>query len=124
MPTLTVPCPAGQVSDGYHTFDDLYAHRGLLLVALMQAHPNLAWRSRRHDDGTSQAGWWLAGLRLPTGDISYHMPDALWPLLDAAPVATLDRAPKWDGHDSAEVLRRLHRWLAPPDPAATTPDPA
>jgi hypothetical protein len=114
MPTLTIPCPASEVSDGYHTFGELYDHRCLLFVALVKAHPELAWRSRLHDDGTSEPGWWAGGLHLPAGDISYHLPDALWPLLDGVNVNTLERAPKWDGHTSADVLNRLKKWLEAP----------
>lgn len=120
MPNLILPCSTSEVSDGYHTFGELYDHRCLLFVALMRAHPTLAWRSRLHDDGSSEPGWWAGGLHLPTGDVSYHLPDALWPLLDGATVNTLERAPKWDGHTSADVLQRLRAWLAqdsgPPRP--------
>ena len=31
---LIVPCPVGQVSDGYHTFDELYEFRKLYNAAL------------------------------------------------------------------------------------------
>jgi hypothetical protein len=116
MPALTIPCPTSEVSDGYHTFGELYDHRCLLFVALMKAHPALAWRSRLHDDGSSERGWWVGGMRLPSGAISYHLPDALWPLLDGVAVETLERAPKWDGHTSAGVLKRLHEWIASPQP--------
>lgn len=112
MPTLHIPCPTGQVSDGFHTFDELYDHRCLLFLALMKALPELAWRSRVHADGSGPAGWWVGGLRLPTGPITYHLPDALWPLLDGAAVTTLERAPHWDGHTSADVIERLRRWVS------------
>jgi hypothetical protein len=123
MPTLQLPtgpievsCPTGQVSDGYHTFGELYDHRCLLFLALMKAHPTLAWRARLHDDGSTEPGWWAGGMHLPTGDVSYHLPDALWALLEGTGVATLERAPKWDGHTSAEVLSRIRKWLeAPPE---------
>lgn len=121
MHSLNIPCPTSDVSDGYHTFGELYEHRCLLFVALMKAHPALSWRSRLHDNGSSDPGWWVGGMRLPAGDISYHLPDPLWPLLDAANVATLERAPKWDGHTSADVLNRLRQWLAlPPAPPSET----
>ena len=102
----------GQISDGYHTFDELYEHRCLLFLALMKAHPLLAWRARAHDDGSVQEGWWVAGMNLPTGPVSYHLPDRLWPLLDGTVIETRERAPKWDGHTSADVLDRLARWIA------------
>jgi hypothetical protein len=111
MPNLIIPCPVSEVSDGYHTFGELYDHRCLLFVALMRAHPSLAWRSRLHDDGSGEPGWWVGGLNLSSGPITYHLPESLWTLLDNADVRTLDRAPKWDGHNSPEVLRRLRQWL-------------
>lgn len=125
MPTLTIPCETSAVSDGFHTFGELYDHRCLLFVALMKAHPEFAWRSRLHDDGSDQAGWWVAGLHLPTGDISYHLPDGLWQMLDGTNVKTLDRAPKWDGHTSGDVLARLGQWLDGPEkpPAPPAPPP-
>lgn len=42
---LTVECDAEQVSDGYHTFGELYAHRCILFAALCHAHEPLAWKS-------------------------------------------------------------------------------
>jgi hypothetical protein len=111
MPTLTIPCPTGQVSDGCHTFDELYEHRCLLFLALMKAHPHLAWRAHAHDDGSRQDGWWIAGMDFPTGPVSYHIPDRLWSLLDSTQIATRDRAPAWDGHTSSDVLDRLRDWV-------------
>jgi hypothetical protein len=116
MPSLTITCPTSEVSDGYHTFGELYEHRCLLFLAVMKAHPGLSWRSRLHDDGSREPGWWAGGMHLPTGDVSYHLPDGLWPLLDSAGIATLERAPKWDGHNSAEVLKRLREWIASSQP--------
>jgi len=111
MPKLVIPCATSEVSDGYHTFGELYEHRCLLFMALLKAHPKLAWRARQHSDGSGEKGWWIGGLRLPTGDISYHLPDVHWPVLDSTSIETLDRAPEWDGHTSADVIQRLDQWL-------------
>ena len=54
----------------------------------------------------------VPGLDLPAGTITYHLAEALWPLLDAVPLRTLENAPPWDGHTSAEVLARLRAWIA------------
>jgi hypothetical protein len=106
--TLILPCPVGQVSDGFHTFHELYDHRHTLFVALMNSHPDLSWKSRQHDDGTMYAGdWFIAGMNLPTGDISYHLEGRFWEL---ARVKALDRAPAWDGHTPEDVLVRLASW--------------
>ena len=101
---------AGNISDGYHTFNELYAHRCHLFVALMGSNPDLSWRASVHEDGTMYDGFFVAGMRLPTGDISYHLPMTMWGMLDGVQVATTDKAPKWDGHTSADTVARLAAW--------------
>jgi hypothetical protein len=105
---LILPCPVGEVSDGYHTFDELYDHRHTLFVKLMNSHPDLSWKSRKHEDGSMYDGdWFIAGMNLPTGDISYHLEGRFW---DMAKVQALDFAPAWDGHTAEDVLKRLSNW--------------
>jgi len=111
MPNLVIPCPTGQISYGCHTFDELYEHRCLLFVALLKTHPKMAWRSRLHADGTGDPDWWIGGLNLPSGTVTYHLPTRLWALLDASGVESRERAPEWDGHTSKDVLERLQHWL-------------
>lgn len=106
---LTVECDAEQVSDGYHTFGELYAHRCILFAALCRAHEALAWKSLTHSDGSSFDGWFIAGLRLPTGDITYHLPLKMW---DTLRIPVLKSAPEWDGHTSADVVKRLTEWVS------------
>lgn len=109
MNALNLPCKVGEVSDGYHTFDELYEHRHALFIALMMAHSKNSWRSWQHDDGTCLTGWFIAGVKLPTGQtITYHLPERLWPLLDYVACTTETRAPKWDGHTSKDVIERLY----------------
>lgn len=112
MGTLIVECDVSKVSDGYHTFEELYDHRCLLFVALMRGNPELSWRANHHYDGTKYDGWFLAGMHLPTGDISYHMPISTWEWLDGCGIVTSLRAPEWDGHTSSDVLRRLVAWCS------------
>jgi hypothetical protein len=77
----------------------------------MRSHPDLSWRARQHEDGTKyENNWFLAGMNLPTGQISYHLPLWMWGWLDNCNIATYERAPKWDGHTPADVLQRLHSW--------------
>jgi hypothetical protein len=95
MGKLTIECDTGRVSDGYHTFDELYEHRCVLFIAFANYNPGIGWKSKVHDDGKGCDGWFIAGLNLPNGTISYHLPMRMWRLLD---VPELDRAPKWDGH--------------------------
>jgi hypothetical protein len=41
-----------EISDGYHTFGELYDHRAALFIALMLSHPDISWFSDKHDDGS------------------------------------------------------------------------
>lgn len=98
-----------KVSDSYHDFDELYAHRILLFIALMKSSPELSWKSRVHNDGTAYDGWFIAGMHLPSGDITYHVSDKFWGMLDN--INTLEKSPPWDGHTSEEVIRRLNNYV-------------
>ena len=69
----------GSVSDGYHTFDELYEHRHWLFLHLLSFNGSMAWAATYHEDGSKLDGWFVAGIRLPDGAISYHLPDRLWP---------------------------------------------
>lgn len=108
MGKLTIECETGSVSDGYHTFDELYDHRCLLFAALTQARPHASWKSRLHSDGEAWEGWFIAGMDLNGKPITYHLPEKYWDLCKGD---ERTRAPEWDGHTSADVLVRLTGWL-------------
>lgn len=98
------------VSDGYHTFEELYEHRITLYIALckqyMKATGFRPWRSQLHSDGSGFDGWFVLGLMDEPGkQITYHLPDSKWEETSFA--ETLDRAPEFDGHTSNDVLKRL-----------------
>lgn len=109
MGKIVIPCDEGQVSDGHHTFDELYKHRMLLFIALVNAYPEISWKSEKHEDGSMfDGGWFIAGMQLGEDMITYHIRSSYWPL---AKVKALEFAPPWDGHDSIDVLVRLRKWL-------------
>jgi hypothetical protein len=110
MKTLLIPCSPGEVSDGYHTFDELYEHRHALFLALMACLPQLAWLSSKHHDDSEMEGWFIAGLELPTGDVSYHLPNRLMGAAMQTGAKVLERGKEWDGHTSTDVILRLHAW--------------
>ena len=99
--------------DGYHTFDELYDHRITLYIALCRvlakdAGHNGVWRSKKHSDGELAFGgtWFVLGIGKEAGkQITYHLPIERWD--ETAFAKTLERALKWDGHTSADVLERL-----------------
>jgi hypothetical protein len=119
-----------QVSDGYHTFGELYEHRCLLFILAakldvfgsinMEHHyehsEDCRWyRSSMHHDGSSYDGWFImgfdhsisadGGVGMAEKQISYHLPIKLWGLTDFC--KTMERAPEWDGHTSKDVCDRL-----------------
>jgi hypothetical protein len=110
MGKLEIDCDVGEVSDGYHTFNELYAHRCALFSALMKSHPTGSWKSLTHDDGSKFDGWFIAGMELPNGPISYHLPiNQFWDKLHD--IVELEKAPKWGGYTSNDVLLRLLEWI-------------
>lgn len=107
MEKIQIECNIGEVSDGYHTFNELYEHRVSLFIALMKSHFNLSWISLLHNDGSFLEGWFVAGMHLPSGDITYHLPMWRWDYLKSIGILVLENAPEWDGHTSNNVIHRL-----------------
>lgn len=103
------------ISDGRHTFGELYEHRAALLIALMSARPDLSWFAEYHDNDAPLGDFFIAGMRLPTGDISYHLRRTPWFMILAndTTVPRRLRAPAYDGHASRDVIARLVQWAAP-----------
>jgi hypothetical protein len=88
----------GDISDGYHTFDELYEHRCLLFINLCLMQPEkCAWKF-------DYPGWFCLYLETPKGQISYHLPVQMLRLITAI---KKDQDYKWDGHTSQQVLERL-----------------
>ncbi|HHH7552884.1 TPA: hypothetical protein ACP2DR_004960, partial [Escherichia coli] len=101
----TSPVDMGEVSDGYHTFNELYAHRVRLFSSLMHAYAELSWWSRKHSDGEEWDGWIIAGITTPEGEITYHLPVEE---IEFLPEGTeLEFGKEWDGHEANDVLGRL-----------------
>lgn len=103
-----------EVSDGYHTFDELYEHRITLFIALCKSLKDdvgdwrHVWRSELHSDGSSFEGWFVLGIGTEKGhQITYHLPIDKWDETDFA--LTRDKAPDFDGHTSADVLERIKK---------------
>ena len=100
----------GEVSDGDHSFDDLYDHRNLVFLALLNAL-NTGWYSEQHHDGSAFDGWFIAGVELAEGEqITYHLPNKYLELASLC-LVHLEFAPEWDGHKSTDVLERLTKWI-------------
>lgn len=97
------------ISDGYHTFGELYDHRIQLFITLCSLldEEHEVWRSKVHSDGTSLDGWFLLGIESKGGkQITYHLPISRWEECERF-AYTYEVAPEFDGHTSADVLERL-----------------
>jgi hypothetical protein len=116
MPAETVD----QVSDGYHTFDELYEHRHLLYLSMLKTDLFSGWRALKHADGSTYDGWFIVGASVPTPgheihgeQITYHLPLRLWEFCNW--LTTYEVAPvAWDGHSSNDVLNRMKQFLLSP----------
>lgn len=99
------------VSDGYHTFGELYEHRITLYIALCSCiaeseFDKVVWRSKLHSDGSEFKGWFVLGIWKEKGEqITYHLPLSKWK--DTNFAETLEKAPEWDKHTSEDVLKRI-----------------
>lgn len=99
-----------KISDGYHTFGELYEHRFRLFIALIQYASDYVytWKSKSHSDGTMYEGWFIAGIGVEKGEqITYHLPISMWNDNQLMYTEILSNAPEFDGHTSADVLERI-----------------
>lgn len=111
MPTITQPLITGDTSDGYHTFNELYHHRAVLFSVICNARPDIAWKSKRHHDGTMYDGMFIVGIETPEGQATYHYDiEPYWSIFR---VNELEYAPEWDGHTSDEAIRRIGTLTSP-----------
>lgn len=95
----------GKVSDGYHTFDELYHHRAILFAVICNNNPELAWKSKLHDTGDMYDGMFIVGIDTPKGQATYHYDiEPYWNIFN---VKELDHAPKWDGHTPDDAIMRI-----------------
>ena len=110
MNTLTLPCDTGKVSDGYHSFDELYDHRNMLWLYIVNSNLETAFKTKLDDKGESLPGWFIAGINTDAGQITYHLPKQLWSKCMAEVIANNS---DYDGHTSADVLHRLEQLAVP-----------
>jgi len=93
----------GELSDTYHSFDDLYKHRTILSALLFLNFP-YSWKSKIHEDGTMYDGMFVTGFPTPTGMVSYHYDLEYWDLFK---IPEIPHAPHFDGYTDNDVLIRL-----------------
>jgi len=106
----------GEVSDGYHTFNELYYYRMLYNAAFFNLLPK-GWvhKSKRHHTGEEcfGGGWFIVMANLPTGQVSNHYELKDWDLFQ---VQEKEFADEWDGHTPQEAAKRLYEYLQQEQP--------
>lgn len=105
------------ITDGYHTFSELYQHRAILFIALCKEISNNAeyqtgqksfiWKTTKYSDGKDlEKGWFLMGIGANSGEqITYHLPMSYWSKTSF--VNIIGQAPIFDKHTSDDVVKRI-----------------
>lgn len=101
------------ISDGYHTFNELYRYRMLYNAAFFNELAKgdvKVCKSHKHYDGEEcfGGGWFIVMAELPTGQISNHYENQYWELFN---IPELDTAWEWDGHTPNEAADRIESYL-------------
>jgi hypothetical protein len=103
----------GEISDGYHTFNELYDFRKMYNAALFNQWNTYdvplydVHKSKCHSDGLPcfGGGWFIVMAILPSGQISNHYEMKDWDLFQI-PETDFVKYP-YDGHTAQDVLNRL-----------------
>lgn len=107
------------ISDGYHTFGDLYNHRMILTKTIAYMFKDIetvneklykvqpiVYRSKKHaltDPNEMFEGYFIVVFRSPEGDFSYHYRLEHWDEFDF--LHEEPRAGKYDGHTPDDIGR-------------------
>ena len=95
------------ISDGNHTFADLYFQRMYLFSVICSCYPELSWKSKKHFDEENDPmfnGCFIVGINTPNGVATYHFKLEYW---DEFPIKEIEHAPQYDGYSPNEVLARI-----------------
>ncbi len=105
MNTIHLPCEVGDISDGYHTFNELYEHRHLLFINVALAHRATAFKTWKNHKGEEWEGWFILGINTKFGQITYHLPMHYWLSVH---VKKVEYNADYDNHQPDDVIDRLY----------------
>lgn len=106
------------ITDGYHTFAELYEHRHLLFCVIANTFNTAAFKTKRNDKGEEWFGWFILGIETEYGQISYHLPMEYWSFV--SDIEEIEYNENYDGHSSEDVLERLRMLLLAKDEQSYT----
>lgn len=104
-----------QITDGYHTFNELYEYRTLYNalyvneIAAQQKYP--VYKTVRHNDGELcfDGGWFVVVVELPTGIVDNHYELKYWNLFKCPVVEKVPHP--FDGHTPQDVAHHMKDYL-------------
>lgn len=96
----------GDLSDGSHTFNELYDQRCVLFQTLVSLFKDKSWKSKKHEDGIPcfDGTYFIVGIDTPEGPYTYHYKIEYF---EDFPCKELPVAKHWDGHTDKDVKRLL-----------------
>lgn len=93
------------ISDGYHSFGELYYHRMMLFAIICNQNKDIAWKAKKHHDGTMFGeDSFICGIETPEGQYTYHYHLDFWDMYN---VKEYEYAPEYDGHQPSDISRLL-----------------
>ena len=96
-----------KISDGNHTFEELYLQRMYLFSAICSCYPELSWKSKKHFDEEKDPMFndcFIVGTKTPLGVASYHFKLEHWNEFSVKEIKT---APQYNGYTPEVVLSRI-----------------
>ena len=106
----------GEISDGYHTFNELYEYRKLYNAAIFnewaKQNKYSVHKSKKHNTGEDcfNGEVFIVSADLPTGQISNHYGLADWELFKIPEFEIAQLV--YDNHTPVDVAKRLQDFLA------------
>ncbi|MFX1499444.1 MAG: hypothetical protein ACFFDH_00615 [Promethearchaeota archaeon] len=94
----------GCVSDGDHTFNELYFHRMILFSVICNQNKAISWKSKLHADGYMYPNYFIVGINTIYGQYTYHFLLSFWNIFK---IDEIPNAPEFDGHKPADITRLL-----------------
>ncbi len=97
-----------QISDGHHTFKDLYFHRMILFSKLCIIYKDRAWKTKKHYDNDNDPmfpGDFLVGINTNEGVVSYHFKLEYWDYFKD--IKEIAYSPKWDKVEANKTIKRI-----------------
>ncbi|HOP65819.1 MAG TPA: hypothetical protein PLX66_02235 [Bacilli bacterium] len=92
------------LKDRHYTNLQFYELRAALLTLVFNYFPDLAWKTKRHFDGTMYKGDFLVGINTPSGVGSYHLPEIYF---NNFHIPEIECGPEYDGYYPDDVVLRL-----------------